>query len=126
MTTKRVLNFIITTKKDGNLVLNTKNYDWKLELGATSHACQILKYHLDHSTDEEVDELLTRVYYTSTTMLGDIEFAQHIGTWFEKKLEEASESPTEVTEESEKENLKIVKDDIKAKSNDPIKSGKED
>ena len=100
-------NFVITEIKDGELVVNTKTYDWKVSLApGTSHHL-IMKHYVENNTLEEVNQILNLVYATTTTMLTDMKLTNTVLKYF-KAIEETE--LIEVTEDSEKEDIKIVKE----------------
>jgi hypothetical protein len=100
-------NFVITRTKKGDVVIQTKSFDWKMELGFSSSFGQQLDYMLKNNSKSEVEELITELYYTSTSMLTDMELAKIIRDYFEAKIKAHLK---EVSEESEEKDLKIVKE----------------
>lgn len=98
-------NFIITKKVDGFLGLRTKTGDWNLELSGESNFGVMINFFMNSNTKEEINELLTRVYYTSITMITDIELAGIIGNYFEARLNKALDESGD-----EKKDLEIVKE----------------
>jgi len=104
-------NFIISETKKGDIIVTTKTYDWKLRLAATSQHGQILKFFIENNSEEEINELLNMVYYTSVSMFIDMKLTKHIRDFFDQKIQDA-EILEEVSEEEEIENLKIIKDGL--------------
>lgn len=105
-------NFIITEIQDGGISISTKSYDWKLELTPTTAFGQQMIYFTKNNTPDEVNELLTMVYYTSITMIGNIEFTKYISDFWDKKI---SDAEVVEDEEQDKKDLEIVKKDLDEK-----------
>lgn len=116
MENKTTKNFIITEHKSGAVIVQTKRYDWKMEFSAESSHGQVLKIFIENETDEKINELLTHIYVTSASMLVDKGLLSHIVEYWDDKIKDA-EIVQEVSEEDDAKNLKIVKDDTKAASN---------
>lgn len=103
-------NFNITITKQDDVVVSTKTKDWKMSFSSVSNHGLILKFFIENNTEEEVNELLTEIYYTSCSVFTNMEFAKHVRAFFNDKIEEA-QILQEVSEKEDKENIKIVKDD---------------
>jgi len=100
-TTTTTSNFIITSvPRTDDVVISTKSYDWKLTLSGVSNPGQQVKYYLENNTNDEVDQLLTIIYYSSVSVMQDAELAGMILDYFEKKInpdvEEAGDDEEEI------------------------------
>lgn len=99
-------SFVITYAKSGSLIINTKLFDWKVELAPHTTHCQIMDHYIKNNTLDEVNQILQMVYVTTTAMLTDMNLVQIFSNYFGAIQDTEA---IEVSEESEKEDLKIVK-----------------
>ena len=102
------VNFIITKGKR-ELVITNKSYDWKLSLADHTELGQILTYYSETNTAEEVNEILTMLYYTTSTMLTDVKLADVVGDFFQDKLDNAQKEVVEIAEKEDAENIEETK-----------------
>jgi len=105
-------NFIISYSKKKDIVINTKNLDWKITLSVGTFHYETLNYFIEKNTPDEINELLSMLYYTSITMLTDMKLTGIIHEYFEKKLQDAKAPKI-----SDKEDKKILKQ-LKKEHND--------
>lgn len=102
-------NFNITITKKDEVIVSTVTKDWKVTWSPISTYGQALKFYMDQISNEELNELLTEIYYVCNSMLTNMELTKHIRDFFDEKIKEA-EIVEEISEEEDKKNLKVVKD----------------
>lgn len=106
---KTVGNFVVSDTKNG-IIISDKNQHWKLTFSIGTAYYSAIKHHLENADEESMNVIFSSMLYATAFAATDLGMIEAITNYYNKKN---NIKPVEVTEESEKEDIEIVKQNLK-------------